>query len=181
MNFSLRTSTLVIVDIQEKLIKAIPAMEPFMPKVRMMLEAAAVLGLDVIVTEQYPKGLGNTVPELKELFQDKWPVIEKTSFSCWLEPEFRKQLRKNKKETVILTGIESHVCVMQTAMDLLTEGYQVVLLADTVASRNDYDREIALKLMREKGVWVMTAESLLFHYLQNAKNPSFKAVSKLIK
>ena len=181
MNFSATSTTLVLIDIQEKLLRAVPALEPFMPRIEMMLEAAAAMNMDVIVTEQYPRGLGNTVSNLKERCQAQWPVIEKTSFSCWGEPEFRKTLRQSPKKTVVLMGIESHVCVFQTAIDLLDEGYAVVVLNDAVASRSEHDRATALELMRAKGIWVMSTEMLLFSCLGSAGHPDFKTVSKLIK
>lgn len=181
MDFQVRTSLLVVVDIQEKLHKAIPSLDPIMPKVKMLLEAAATLELDVLISEQYPKGLGHTVPELMSLASDKWPVIEKTSFSCFGDPAFRQELRRSPRKTVILIGLESHVCVMQTAMDLIAEDYEVVVIADAVASRNPYDREIALEQMRAKGAWVITAESFLFALMRGATHPQFRAISKLVR
>ncbi len=181
MNLKPESTAFVVVDIQEKLYAAVPGLAPFLPKVQMMLKAARELNNPVIVTEQYPRGLGNTLPELKELFLPEWPIIEKTDFSCWGVEAFRQELTAKKIKTVILTGIECHVCVQQTALDLLENGFDVVLAADTVSSRNSYDREIAIELMRVSGVRITTAESILFGMMRTAKHPAFKAVSILVR
>lgn len=181
MQFDLNSTALVLVDVQEKLVSAQPDLVPRIPKIAIMLRAAAVLGLDVIITEQYPKGLGSTIVPLQELCKPEWPVIAKTSFSCWGEENFRTALKSKKRQTVVLMGIESHVCVQQTAIDLMVEAYDVVLLADAVSSRNREDCQVAIELMRARGVWVTSTESFLFAMLGNAKHPEFKAVSALIK
>ncbi len=181
MHIAPETTALVVVDIQERLYSAIPGLEPFMPKIKMLLKAAAELKTPVVVTEQYPRGLGNTLPELKELFQPAWPVLEKTDFSCWGVEAFRRELAAKKVKAVVLMGIECHVCVQQTAFDLLSQGFEVILAADTVASRNAYDRETAIELMRASGVKVTTAEAVVFALMRTAKHPAFKAVSALVR
>lgn len=181
MQFAIDSTALIMIDIQEKLVGVQPDLPPRLPKIAMMLRAAAALKLDVIVTEQYPKGLGATIPELKELCRPEWPAIAKTSFSCWGEETFRAAMKSKKRQTAVLMGIEGHVCVQQTAVDLMIEAYDVVLLADAVASRRREDCEVAIDLMRARGVWVTTAESFLFALLGNARHPDFKAISALIK
>ena len=181
MQCPIDSTALVLVDVQERLVNALPDIQPRLPKVITALKAAAALNLDVIVTEQYPKGLGPTLADVRAACPAGAPVIEKTSFSCWGEENFRLALKAKKRQTVVLMGIEAHVCVQQTAFDLLVEAYEVVLLADAVASRNAEDCRIALELMRAKGVWVTTTESFLFSLLGSAKHPGFKAVSALVK
>ena len=181
MSFCPETAALVMVDIQERLFAAVPDLAPMLPKVKMLLKAAAELQLPTLVTEQYPRGLGSTIPEIKELLRPEWPVFEKTDFSCWGVEGFRHELAAKKAQTVILMGIESHVCVQQTAFDLLAQGFEVVLVADAVASRNAYDRQTAIDLMRASGIRVTTAEAVVFALLRTAKHPSFKAISALVK
>jgi len=181
MQLELNRTALVQIDIQERLCPAIPGLEPFMPKIKIMLQGAAALELPTLITEQYPRGLGNTLTELKELFRPEWPVLEKTDFSCWGCPAFRSALEATEAQTVILTGIEAHVCVQQTAFDLLDAGYQVVLAADTVASRNAFDRDNAVALMRASGIKVTTVEAILFGLMRSSRHPSFKNVSALVR
>lgn len=182
MHINADTTALVVVDVQERLVAATAELlTPRLSKINLLLRAAAAINLDVIVTEQYPKGLGSTLPELKELFAPSWPVIEKTSFSCFGEEKFRDALKSKKRQTVALLGIECHVCVQQTAFDLLADGYDVILLVDAVASRKSEDMLTAIELMRSQGVKVTTAESFLFALLGGAKHPGFKAVSALVK
>ncbi|MDD3118831.1 MAG: isochorismatase family protein [Victivallales bacterium] len=181
MDFDTEKTALVMVDIQERLFAAVPELAPMLPKVKMLLRSAAELRLPAVVTEQYPRGLGPTIPELKALLQPGWPVIAKTDFSCWGVEAFRRELAAKKIRTVVLMGIECHVCVQQTAFDLQAQGFDVVLAADTVASRNAYDRQMALELMRSAGIGVTTAEAIVFAWLRTAKHPSFKAISALVK
>lgn len=177
----INTSCLVLIDVQERLAKAMQDIDARIEKQKIMLKAAAEIGFDVIVTEQYPRGLGSTIPELAELLPEQCPVIEKTSFSCCGEPAFMSELDRKKRKSVFIMGIESHVCVLQTVLDLMAEGFTVYVIADTVASRNNYDREIALDLMRQQGAVITTTESLLFMLMRNASHPAFKQVSKLIR
>lgn len=174
-------SVVVLIDVQEKFVPAIPTIQNILPKQKLILKAAAELKLAAIVTEQYPKGLGNTVPELKELFQPEWPVFEKSSFSCFGCTEFRQELVKAPKKYIAIMGIETHVCLLQTVIDALNKGYQPIVLADTVASRNEYDRQVALDFMRQQGAMIITAESFLFMLMKDSSHPAFRNVSKLLK
>jgi nicotinamidase-related amidase len=174
-------SCFVLIDMQEKLVGAMCEGTNYVENQELLLKTAAVLDIDCIVTEQYPKGLGNTVDELKCLLPEAAAFVEKTSFSCWGEPKFRTELKSKKRGTVVVFGIEAHVCVMQTVLDLLDEGYKVVVAADALSSRNDYNHRLALGSMRQAGAEITSSESIVFMFLKDAKHPNFREISKFVK
>ena len=171
----------VIVDIQAKLLPAMNEPEKVLNRAQMLVQGMNELNVPVVVTEQYPQGLGNTVPELAALFTESTPVIAKTSFSCFGEAEFAAKLDIKTHPVMIIAGIESHVCVAQTALDALNAGFQVFIAADAVNSRKDSDLNTALAQLRHAGCTVASAEAILFMLLKTAKHPAFKAVSKLVR
>ena len=171
---------LVSVDIQERLLPFIESNERIQNKAAMMIRGADILGLPIIPLEQYPKGLGCTVPVIKEALGERVP-IEKSSFSIMGEPAFKKALRETGKEDILLVGIETHVCVEQSAFDLLEEGFRVYLIADAVGSRDVNDKNTAIKRMSDAGVVITTAEAALFEMVNDAKDTKFKEISKLVK
>ena len=182
MNFpKLASTALVLVDVQEKLIGAMAEGPAICERMKIMLQAAGLLKLDVIVTEQYPRGLGNTVTELSELTPEKTPVIEKTTFSCLEEPKFNKAIQRKPYKTLVLMGIEGHVCVLQTALDALNKGFEVIILADTVSSRRTENCQLALAQLQQAGAAVLPTESILFMLMRDAKHPAFREISKLIR
>ena len=175
-------SSILFIDMQERLLKAMPdSLELTILKQIILLKAAKLLGLDVIITEQYPKGLGHTDRVLKEHFSVSWPIIEKSTFSCMAEIAVRKELQRKPKNTLILVGIESHVCVLQTAIDAIDQGYNVILLKDAVNSRNSIDYEMSFETAKSAGVFIMTVESLLFMLMVDSKHSAFRDVSKLLR
>lgn len=172
---------LVVVDVQQRLV---PSMDPAVyDKVRRNIDCvvrgAEFLGVPVFATEQYPKGLGPTVPELAAACAGK--VIEKLSFGCCGEPVFRDYLSGLGRSQVMVTGMEAHVCVYQTVLGLLEEGYRVHLLRDAICSRGKTDYLAALENAQCAGAVVTTTETALFQLLRTAAAPEFKAVSSLIK
>jgi nicotinamidase-related amidase len=174
-------AVLVVVDVQQRLV---PSMEPAVyDKVRRSIDClvrgAELLGVPVVATEQYPKGLGPTVPELAAACSDK--VVEKLSFGCCGEPSFRDHLRGLGRSQVMVTGMEAHVCVYQTVLGLLEAGYNVHLLRDAICSRGKTDYLAALQNAAIAGAVVSTAETALFQLLRTAAAPEFKAISALIK
>lgn len=180
-NYTLNTddSIMLMVDIQERLT---PAMYPENKAVEansIMLQALKELNVPVIFTEQYPKGLGRTVPELLEHLKDEKP-LEKVVFSAYND-ELKSLLIASGRKNVILTGMESHVCVFQTARDLLNEGYNVFAVMDGIASRTVDNMWSGFELMKEMGAVVTNMETVLFDLLKKAGSPEFKLVSKLIK
>ena len=171
----------ILIDMQEKLQKAMSSISKCIENQELLLKVAAILDMDSIVTEQYPKGLGNTVDELKCLLPESTPIIEKTSFSCMGESKFRTALKSKSRKTLIICGIEAHVCVQQTVFDLLNEGYKVIIPADALTSRNVDNYRLALESMRHAGALITSSESIVFMLLRDAKHPDFREISKLIK
>jgi nicotinamidase-related amidase len=133
-----------------------------------------------LVTQQYTKGLGPTIPELLDLVRD-YPVIEKTAFSCCDVPEFIRTLAEIHKQFILIVGIESHVCVLQTVIDLVERGYQPVLVEDCVSSRKVVDKTISVRRMQKEGAIVTSYESILFELCRFSGTDQFRAISKLVK
>jgi nicotinamidase-related amidase len=175
-------SMIIVIDIQERLAPAMKDLEAMLGKMEMLLDGGRLLGVDTVLTEQYPKGLGTTVEAVRtHLDTETTPVLEKTAFSCFGSSEFCAHLTSINPKTLVLCGIETHVCVLQTARDALVRGYDVVLAIDAVSSRNDTDRDAALGYLRETGVQLRSVESILFDWLKDARHPQFKAVSRLVR
>ena len=182
MKFPDSASTLLcVIDIQEKLVPAISSFEEMIPRQQLMLHAATELKLRTIINEQYPRGLGNTISPIRELFLQEWPVIEKSSFSAFGSDAFRTELAKFPVKSIALIGIEAHVCVQQTAFDALNSGLNVFVLADATGSRKSSDKDLSLDFMRSKGINVTSVESFLFMLMKESSHPAFKAVSKLLR
>lgn len=169
---------LLVVDVQDKLMPLIPDRELVIANAVRLVRAAEALGLPVWATEQYPKGLGGTVPELAELIPNR-PA--KTVFHCCAVPQLLEQLYGRRIRHVTLTGIEAHVCVAQTALELLGLGFQVQVPADAVASRGRMDWEFALRRLERAGAVVSTTEAVLFEWTERSDRPEFKVISELIK
>jgi len=170
----------VQVDVQERLFPFISNNEELEKNLITLVKGLQLLEVPMIINEQYKKGIGETIPSLREL-TDTYPHFEKTTFSCCGQEEGLAAIKNSGKKIVILAGIETHVCVLQTALDLLEEGLQPVLVTDCVNSRKQKDKDIAIQRMIQAGVIPTTYESLLFELTLNAKHPSFKEVSKLVK
>ncbi|MBQ8167930.1 hydrolase [bacterium] len=174
----IQNSVFVIIDIQEKLVNAVGKYSPVVPACK-LVKAASILGIPVIVTEQYPKGLGETVLELKEVLNAS--PIEKTSFSACLTPEFLDALTSTGRKQVVICGIEAHICVYQTICDLLEQGYEVYFVKDASASRKKCEFETGVELIKQVGAKVTCTEIVLFELLKTAGHPDFKQVQALIK
>jgi nicotinamidase-related amidase len=173
---------IITVDIQERLVPSMYNPEDIVARAKVLLSGAAEIGVPVIATEQYPKGLGNTIPEIAVTFvPEKSTVCAKTSFSVFGEEEFRKALTALHPNTLIFCGMETHVCVLHSVFDALEAGYNVIVAADSVSSRKEAEKLLALESARQAGAWVLSTESILFLLLKNSQHPAFKAVSKLIK
>lgn len=173
-------SALLIVDIQEKLIPAMDNAEQMIKQASILVTGALELELPIVVTEQYPKGLGHTSPIIKSIIPSTTPIFEKMVFSAYTN-EVALHLKNLNKKKIILIGIESHVCVFQTARDLLLNGYQVFLPFDCVTSRLPQVKDNALQLLASMGCTLTNSETILFDLLKEAGSPEFKAISKLIK
>ncbi|RLA02166.1 MAG: hydrolase [Gammaproteobacteria bacterium] len=175
-------SLLVVVDIQQRLTAAMPTgvRERVIEQVKVLLTAAKVLTVPVVVTEQYPKGLGLTEPELVKELPEATTLIEKTSFSCMNIAEFCSEIDKTACKQIILTGMESHICILQTALDLQAQGHQVFVVEDAVSSRSKVNQYNSLQRLRHAGVIITNVESVIFEWLGDAKHPEFKTLAKLI-
>lgn len=167
-------STLVIVDIQERLAAVMAAREAVIAKTALLIEAATRLAVPIVVTEQYPKGLGHTEPQLTAALPAGAKVVEKTAFSACGALEL-------DRPQVIIAGMEAHVCVLQTALELTAAGKQVFVVADAVCSRAESNSQNALARMQQSGVIVTNTESLVFEWLRDASNEHFRPLSKLIR
>ncbi|KAI8075244.1 Isochorismatase-like protein [Gongronella butleri] len=173
-----KTTALFVCDIQERFKGVIWQYPSVISVASKMIKASKHLDIPVVVTEQYPKGLGPTVAELD--VSDAVLNVPKTKFSM-LVPEVHETLKKHNTKSVLLLGIESHVCVLQTALDLLENDYDVHVLADGVSSTNYPEIDIALARMRQAGAVVTTSESALFQLVQDKNNDTFKGISNLVK
>lgn len=172
-------TVLVIIDLQEKLMKAMKDREKVYKNTNLLLATAYETNMPVVVTEQYPQGLGSTVNEIKNNFR-KYEYMAKTSFSAWVD-EMKDIMKKLNRKTVILTGSETHVCVFQTARDLVEDGFKVFLVKDAVCSRFDENYQNGIELIKDAGAVITNAETVIFDILQKAGTPEFKAISPLLK
>jgi nicotinamidase-related amidase len=171
-------TVLLIVDVQEKLMPMIRDRQRIAWNLRRLLDGAEAVGLKVLATEQYPQGLGGTIPELASRLGK---VPSKASFSCGGCEAFASSLEELKPDKVIVAGIECHVCVQQTVLDLLSAGYRVYLPVDAVGSRYQVDYETGLKRMDSAGATLTTTEAALFEWCQVSGTPTFKKISALVR
>ncbi len=171
-------TALLVVDVQEKLIALIPERDEVIQNIAFLIDAAQLLELPILATEQYPKGLGGTVSELA----DKLPQrSEKMSFSCAAVPDVAEQLRRNACPKILIVGIETHVCIQQTALEFRAQGTEVFVSVDAVASRYARDHEVALRRMETAGVVLTTSEAAVFEWTGGADCPQFKGISRLVR
>lgn len=173
-------TALLIIDIQERILKVIHKYERVIDNNLKLIKGSKILNVPIFFTEQYPKGLGPTADILlNEL--DGIKAVQKMSFSCGGAEDLFDELKKKNIESVIVTGIESHVCVLQTALDLIANGFKVHLAYDAVSSRRESDYNIAIERMRSNGVEITTTESILFEMLNVCGTDEFKGISKIVK
>ncbi|MFC1729259.1 hydrolase [candidate division KSB1 bacterium] len=176
-----RTNTLlIIIDIQEKLAKTMSGLDCVVKNTIKLIRAARLLQVPIMVTEQYPEGLGRTLPELESLLINAEP-IEKLTFSCCLEERFNNALSIESRSHIIIAGMEAHICVLQTALDLRERGYVAGVVQDAVCSYNRNDMDAALNRMRDEGVKILTTEMVLYELLRRAGTDEFKALLPLLK
>jgi len=173
-------SVLLIIDIQERLAVVMKEKDRVVRNTQHLIELAKMINLPVVVTEQYPKGLGRTVPELQTAIPDYKP-IEKVAFNCCNEPAFLSEIKKLGKKKVIITGMETHICVLQTTIGLLKEGLTPYVVQDAICSRTDENRRTGIEYMRDAGAVVTCTETVLFQLLKVAGTEEFKKISQRIK
>lgn len=170
----------VIIDIQERLYPHMSAKEDLLAKTTILIKGLQQLNIPLIFSQQYTKGLGDTIGPVREMC-DHFSFLEKTAFSCCDEPPFQEALLSTGKKFVILAGVETHVCVMQTALDLLEKGFTPVLVEDCVASRREHDKSVAIARLRSEGAVITTCESILFELCRRAGTDEFRSISRLVK
>ncbi len=179
-NLSIQDSVLVIVDIQERIIPKIFDSRTVVSNAVALIKSAKILDIPIIVTEQYPKGLGLTILEIKDLIIP-WQPIEKICFSCFGSSDFSRKLKELKRNSLILCGIESHVCITQTALSGLKSGYSVFFVKDAISSRTKNNRETGFERMVQAGAIPVSTEMAMFELLREAGTGKFKQIAGMIK
>jgi nicotinamidase-related amidase len=173
-------AVLVIIDIQGNLAQAMFDKENLFTNTVKLIKGFKVFNLPIIVTEQTPQKLGQTIPQIVAELEGIKPIA-KESFSCWTDVHFREQLEALSRRHVVLLGIEGHVCVYQTALDLISNGYNVHLVADAISSRTKDNRDIGLAAMKSAGAHLTSTEMVLFELLRTAADPKAKDIFKIVK
>jgi nicotinamidase-related amidase len=174
---------LLVIDVQEKLAKVMPPerIEQVVRNTRILVEGARELGLPIIATEQYPKGIGPTVEAVRSVLPDDAAPIEKVAFSCGAVKEVARRLYMSCRRQVVVAGMETHICVFQTVRDLVAGGYVPFVARDAVCSRTAENHETGLQLMREAGATISSTEAVVFDLLGAAGTPEFRKISPLMK
>mgnify|MGYP006118523503 FL=1 len=175
-----KKSILVIIDVQGKLARIMHNNDKLFTNLHILVSGMKLLNIPIIWMEQLPDKLGSTIPEIKNVLIDQKPII-KDVFSCMKNDEFNNQINRIKPNDIILAGIESHVCVYQTAMDLLDKKHNVHIVVDAISSRTSENKELGIQRMLLEGVMQTSVEMLLFELQGNAKGERFRQISKLVK
>jgi nicotinamidase-related amidase len=171
---------LVVVDVQGKLAQLMHDKQVLFRNIQTLIKAAKILEIPILWCQQVPKALGPTLPEIAELLTDNKP-IDKSAFSCCGAEQFNIKLNEIKRQQVVLCGIETHVCIYQTAVNLLRKGFKVDLIADAVSSRSAENKQIGINRIAAEGANISCTEMALFELLKTAEHPQFKHIAKLIK
>lgn len=180
MKISREQTACLVIDIQERLVPVMYEKEALIKSSGILIQGLQALGIPMLITQQYTKGLGHTVPEISSLVND-FSFIEKRDFSCCGEPEVMMQLNMTGAKNIIVCGIESHVCILQTVLDLKENGFNPVVVTDAISSRKPFSIETAKERFRFEGVMMTSVESLLFELTRSSAAPEFKIISKLVK
>jgi nicotinamidase-related amidase len=171
---------LLIIDIQQAMLKVIETWQNAVRRVNQLTQAAEALGIPILLTEQYRKGLGETIPEVAAQIRSP-KVFPKEHFSACLETDFLSLIKSYHRNKIVIVGMETHVCVLQTGLDLITEGYQLQLVADGVASRTTQNRDLAIDLFREAGAVITSAEIVIFQWAKRANTEDFRKILPIVK
>jgi nicotinamidase-related amidase len=172
-------TTLVVIDFQEKLVRPMPNRESATKNAGILMAAANQFALPILVTEQYPQGLGPTIAELNPYMHNEVRLEKKTFSAC--QGEFNEQVAASGRKTILIFGIEAHVCVLQTVRDLLEQGYAVQVAQDALCSRSKHNFKVGVRMMADMGAEITTTEIAVFDLLQKSGTPEFKVLSPLIK
>ncbi len=171
----------LIVDFQERLVPVIDCKEELLHHTQILMKGLKVLGIPMLITQQYTKGIGMTVPVLAEVLGEEFFYEDKISFSCAGDETILEKIKASGRKNIIVCGIEAHICVLQTVIDLIALGYHVILVEDCVGSRRESDRQVGIKRAVMEGTTPTTYEAILFELTRVAKTDVFKEISKLIK
>jgi nicotinamidase-related amidase len=171
---------LLVIDVQEKLARVMHERDSMIANLQKLIKGVMVLEIPVIVTEQYPKGLGPTVPDIISLLPGA-PVIPKTSFSCWGDEKFLREFKSLNRKQVLMSGIEGHVCLYQTVCDLVANGFDAHVVTDAITSRTAENRKLGFKMMRQVGGRLTGTETVLFELLKVAEGEKFREISRIVK
>lgn len=177
---SVDRTALLLIDIQDRLTRVIADKESLVASLQKLIKSVKVLGLPILLTEQYPRGLGPTIPEVASLLPDIKSVV-KMSFSCCGDMGFIRELKSLKREQILVAGIETHVCVYQTVADLLNDGYEAQVVADCVSSRTRENKMLALDRMKDISASITSVEMAVFELMRTAESQKFKEISQIIK
>lgn len=176
-------SLLIIIDLQTKLSAVMPPAQASLTtqNTARLIDAANNLDIPILVTEQYPQGLGTTEEILTTKLSLSTPIFDKTGFSCCASDSFCEALLTSERKQVILVGQETHVCILQSALELAQRGHQVYVVEDAVSSRNPEHKHYALQRLQQQGVTIISHESVLFEWLKDASHPQFKTLSAFLR
>ena len=177
----IENTALAVIDLQGKLAAMVHEHKKVLMQIQHFIKAAEAFALPVLWSEQAPDKIGETVGSIKDLLHPLVKPVHKRSFSCWGSPEYVEHLKKLNRRQILVTGIETHVCVYQTARDLHSHGYQVYVIADAVSSRQEFDHHMAIARMRDEGITITTMEMAICELLKTADHPKFKKVIAHIK
>ena len=180
MRITLENTIGLVIDIQERLFPAMSEKELLLKNTLVLIKGLNELGIPLLITQQYTKGLGETIPEIKSEIAE-FSFIEKRNFSCCDELQFAESIHNLEAKNVIICGIESHVCVLQTAVDLKEAGLNPIVVMDCVSSRIKENIELAKERFRFEGIMMVSYESILFELTRSSADPAFRAISKLVK
>jgi nicotinamidase-related amidase len=175
----IENSILLVIDVQGKLASVMHD-KHYVRHIQGMIKAAQILGIPIIVTEQAPEKIGNTIPEIREMLPENLP-INKQTFSCCGEPVFLETVKNSRRKQILICGIEAHVCVYQTVRDLLTAGHDVYLVVDAVSSRSAHNTEIGIKRSEGDGATLTTLEMIITELIQSTRHPKFREIMALLK
>jgi len=175
------STILVVIDMQEPFLRALYERERVIENVRALMKGANVLRLPTIGTTQYQEKLGGVIPEIKELLPPLLPPFDKLCFSCYSDPAFQSEIQRSGRKQVLLCGVEAHICVNQTAHELIAAGFQVHAVADAISARTESNWRLGLDKMRQGGVLLSSVEMALFEMLHEAGTPEFREILQIVK
>jgi nicotinamidase-related amidase len=179
--FRAEASLLLVIDVQDRLWPHIANRDQVRDRCAILMKGAQLIGVPMVVSEQYPKGLGPTIAALREAQPPAAPLCSKTAFGCLGDAGLAKTIEDSGRRELIVCGIETHVCVLQTTLEALSRGYRAGVAADAVGSRHEDNRLLAIARMREAGAVILSSEMILFEWMRDAAHPAFRAISALVK